>query len=55
MVRLTAPLGPVPQPLEVEGLPRFQDHVGGVIGCRTVNAQPHRNSGVFQFQDPGGA
>ena len=42
--------GAVTQALEVQRLPRFEDHVRRVIGGRAIHAQPYRGPTGQQFQ-----
>ncbi|MNH03275.1 hypothetical protein D3C79_625330 [compost metagenome] len=42
--------GAVAQALQIQGLARFEDHVGSIVGGRAVNAQAHRCPGPGQFQ-----
>ncbi|MCY1248142.1 hypothetical protein D9M72_615390 [compost metagenome] len=42
-------LGAVAQALDVQGLARFEHHVRGIVGGRTVHAQTQQGAGVSQF------
>ena len=41
--------GAVAQALDVQGLTRFEDHVRGIVGRRTVNAKTEQRAGVGQL------
>ena len=46
---------PYLQPLQVQGLARFEDHVGGVVGGRAVDSEADRHSGVLELDRPSDA